>query len=208
MADKAMDRAVTIAPEGDSPVLEGLLLASGTEVAGAVVAAPHPQMGGSMDHPVVADLAHACTEAGFASLRFNWRGAGGSAGALSGKPEHGDADFTAAARFVEESVEGPLVGAGYSYGAVIAVRAAARHARVRRLLLVSPPMQMLDRAVLEKFSGAVLLITAERDTYAPSAELEALAGALARGTFHLVPDADHFYQQGLSEIGRAVGSWL
>ena len=124
MADKALDQAVTIAPVGDSPVLDGVFLASGVELAGAVVAAPHPQMGGSMDHPVVAELAHACTEAGFASLRFNWRGAGGSAGALSGNPEHGEADFTAAANFVEESVEGPLVGAGYSYGAAIAVRAA------------------------------------------------------------------------------------
>ena len=39
MAARAMDRAVAIAPDGDSPVLEGLLLASGTEAAGAVVAA-------------------------------------------------------------------------------------------------------------------------------------------------------------------------
>lgn len=208
MAARAMDRAVAIAPDGDSPVLEGLLLASGTEAAGAVVAAPHPQMGGSMDHPVVAEVAHACAEAGVASLRFNWRGAGGSAGALSGNPEHGDADFAAAVRFVEESVEGPLVAAGYSYGAVIAVRAAARHARIRRLLLVSPPSQMLDRAALERFAGAVLIVTAERDAYAPPSELGALAGALARGTFHLVPDADHFYQQGLAEISRAAERWL
>ena len=208
MAESATDRTVTIAPDCDSPVLEGLLLASGAEAIGAVVAAPHPQMGGSMDHPVVAELAHVCAEAGVASLRFNWRGAGGSAGALSGNLEHGDADFAAAVSFVEESVEGPLVGAGYSYGAAIAVRAAARHARLHRLLLVSPPAQMLDRSALEQFAGAVLIVTAERDAYAPPAELEALAGALARGTFHLVPDADHFYQQGLDESARAAGQWL
>ena len=103
MADKAMDRAVTIAPEGDSPVLEGLLLASGTEVAGAVVAAPHPQMGGSMDHPVLGEVANACTKAGVASLRFTWRGAGGSAGSPSGDPERGAAASAAAtARGMDE----------------------------------------------------------------------------------------------------------
>ena len=106
--------------------------------------------------------------------------------------------------FLEESVAGPLVAAGYSYGAAIAVRAAARHPRIRRLLLVSPPTLLLDRAALESFPGAVLIVTAERDEYAPPASLEALADALARGTFHLVPGADHFYQLGLAEISRAA----
>ena len=208
MTARATERAVTIVPDGGSPVLEGLFLAADVAGAGAVVAAPHPQMGGSMDHPVLGEVANACTKAGVASLRFNWRGAGGSAGSPSGDPEHGDADYAAAVSFVEESVAGPLVAAGYSYGAAIAVRAAARHPRIRRLLLVSPPTMMLDHGALESFPGAVLIVTAERDEYAPPAALKALADALARGTFHLVPGADHFYQLGLAEISRAAERWL
>ena len=45
----------------------------------AVVAPPHPEYGGSLDNPVVNELAYALYQEGFASLRFNWRGVGASA---------------------------------------------------------------------------------------------------------------------------------
>ena len=80
MTALATERAVTIVPDGGSPVLEGLFLAADVDGTGAVVAAPHPQMGGSMDHPVLGEVARVCSQAGVASLRVNWRGAGGSAG--------------------------------------------------------------------------------------------------------------------------------
>ena len=60
--------------------LEGLYTPADAPVGGAVIAPPHPLYGGSMDSPVVTELAQACARADFASLRFNWRGAGASAG--------------------------------------------------------------------------------------------------------------------------------
>ena len=60
---------------------------------GAVVAPPHPLYGGSMDSPVVTEIAHACANTQTASLRFNWRGVGGSAGQMSGEPDVGLADY-------------------------------------------------------------------------------------------------------------------
>ena len=87
------ERAATIAvPEG--PVLEGLQLPVQGSLGGAVIAPPHPLYGGSMESPVVSEIALACEHAGLDSLRFNWRGVGASQGAQSG-----DADLaTAAAR--------------------------------------------------------------------------------------------------------------
>ena len=46
----------------------------------AVVCHPHPQFGGTMDNKVVQTLARAFVQLGWRSVRFNFRGIGGSAG--------------------------------------------------------------------------------------------------------------------------------
>ena len=103
---------------------------------------------------------------------------------------------------------GAVIAAGYSFGAAIALRAAARHPRIRRLLLVAPPEQMLAVDALENFAGSVLVIAAQRDEFAAPARLEALLVHANRGSLHVVRDADHFFQTGLAEIPRAVERWL
>jgi len=62
----------------------------------AVVAAPHPSYGGSLDNPVVTEIAHALRGCGAGTLRFNWRGVGASQGEVSADVEQAAADFTAA----------------------------------------------------------------------------------------------------------------
>jgi alpha/beta superfamily hydrolase len=189
--------------------LEGLYLAGeGPEAPGAVVAPPHPLMGGSMDHPVVSEIAYACQAAGIASLRFNWRGVGASSGEASGAPEDLAADFSSAVSQLEDTLPGSLLAAGYSAGAAAAVLAAGRHRRIRRLVLVAPPLAMLDRAALAEFAGSVLILTGERDPWSPPAEAERLAASLPRGGFQLVPEADHFFATGLADIARALSAWL
>lgn len=205
---KQLERDVTIHLDG-SRVLEGVYLAAGNAAdVGAVVAPPHPLMGGSMDHPVVNELCYACHKGAAAALRFNWRGVGASAGEPSGDVADGDADYSAALQFVEESVDGPIIAAGYSYGAGLAVRAAGRHPRVRRLLLVAPPVALLDAGELEAFGGSILVIAARHDGFAPVAELEEVLADTRRSMLHVVDDADHFFQQGLAEIPRVVDRWL
>jgi alpha/beta superfamily hydrolase len=189
--------------------LEGLYLTGeGPEAPGAVVAPPHPLMGGSMDHPVVSEVAFACQAAGIASLRFNWRGVGASSGEPSGRPEDLAEDFSSAVTQLEETLPGSLLAAGYSAGAAAAVLAARRHPRIRRLVLVAPPLAMLDRAALADFPGSVLILTGECDEWSPPAEAQRLAASLPRGAFQSVPGADHFFVTGLADIARALASWL
>jgi alpha/beta superfamily hydrolase len=88
------------------------------------------------------------------------------------------------------------------------LRAVARHPRIRRLLLVAPPEQMLEVELLENFSGSVLIIAAQRDEFASPARLEACLANAKRGSLHVVPDADHFFQKGLAEIPQAIENWL
>lgn len=189
--------------------LEGLFIAgAGEPAAGAVIAPPHPLHGGSMDSPVVAELAWACTRAGLASLRFNWRGVGGSSGAPSGELATGAEDLGAALLQLGRTVSGPLVAAGYSFGALVAARAAALQPRVRRLVLVAPPPALLDRDALGAGEREILVLAGEHDALAPAAALESLARDLPRARFVGIDDADHFFRAGLAQLTGEVTAWL
>ena len=156
MSPRPFERPATIRlPESEAPIpgasLDGLWLPArgeGEARGGAVVAPPHPLMGGSMDSPVATEIALAASDAGLVSLRFDWRGVGGSAGSPSGEPSDADSDYRAALEFMEESVEGPIVACGYSWGALAALRVGSASPRVRRHVLVAPPAQMLDAETL------------------------------------------------------------
>lgn len=209
-----MERPATIAlPECEGRTgwaLDALFRAGeAPDSGGAVIAPPHPLYGGSMESPVVSEVAFACEKAGIASLRFDWRGVGASAGAPSGSPDDAFEDYSAALEFLEASVSPPLVAAGYSFGAATAVRAGAR-ATVRRWILVSPPPAMLDRAAIADLKGKVLIAVGEHDSIAPARELESLVEGLDHVRFEVLDDTDHFFATGpgLADVGRRVASWL
>lgn len=206
---KGEERGVVIAhPSEASLALEGLYADPGGGRGGAVIAPPHPRFGGSMDSPVVTELAHACSAAGLASLRFNWRGVGGSGGAASGDADDAHADYAAALDELAATTPGPLLAAGYSFGAAAAVQAAQGAARVEGLLLVSPPPSLLDAEALARFAGPVLLLVGERDELAPPAALAELAAGLPAGRCVPLPDADHFFRTGLAALGAEARAWL
>jgi alpha/beta superfamily hydrolase len=175
---------------------------------GSVIAAPHPLYGGSIDSPVVEEIAFGFRQAGLATLSFNWRGVGASAGQPSGEPGHADEDYAAALEHLIESVSMPIIASGYSFGAAAAIRASRNRAAVRRLVLVAPPPSLIDRAALEAFTRPVLAIVGESDSLARAAELEAIVAALPQGKLEVVPEADHFFGVGLGTISRAISSWL
>jgi alpha/beta superfamily hydrolase len=206
---KQEERAVTIAASALEGDLEGIFVAGTVpETGGAVIAPPHPLYGGSMESPVVSELAYACARVGLASLRFNWRGVGASAGGTSGEPKAADEDYAAALAHQAETVAGDLVACGYSFGACSAVRSAAASARVRRLLLVSPPPTLLDTEALRAFGGPVLVTVGEADELASPRTLSDLVDGNPGARLEVIPETDHFFLTGLAELGRIAREWL
>ena len=206
MEETRLERSIVI-PGEDGLALEGLFVAGA--LGGAVVAPPHPLYGGSLESPVVGEVAHACGVAGMANLRFNWRGIGASAGERSGEAADALADYRAALVELAASAEGPLLAAGYSFGACAAVAAAASEPRVRRLILVAPPASMLDAEAFARFPGPVLILAGGRDELAPAEALESLVADAEGRVLEVIPSADHFFMDGFSEIGshsRACGA--
>jgi alpha/beta superfamily hydrolase len=201
------ERMVTIAPDGEGEVLEGLFL-SGPSSHGVVMAPPHPLYGGSMASPVVNEIAYAAGKNGLASLRFNWRGVGASAGERSGEAEHADADYRAALTHLAETVSGQLIVAGYSFGSVAALRAAAREPRVAGVVLVAPPPSYFPDDALRTLEAPCLVIAAEQDDIAPLKEIEARCATAPQAVCNVIEDADHFFSSGLGGVGRSAARWF
>lgn len=188
--------------------LEGLHVPVADARGGAVIAPPHPLYGGSMDSPVVTEIAYACERAGLASLRFNWRGVGASGGDVTGELSAGVADYAASLDWIEDTVPGSVTACGYSFGAATAVRAALGRARVRSLLLVAPPPALLDRDALSGFRGRVGVVVGDRDSLASVAELEAIVAALPSAELEVIPAADHFFMTALTVVGQVTRALL
>lgn len=216
MSPRPFERPATIAlpelPElATGSSLDGLWLpevGDGGPRGAAVIAAPHPQMGGSMDSPVATELALACSDLGFVSLRFNWRGIGASAGVVSGEMVEAVIDYRAALSFMEDSVDGAIIACGYSWGALAAARVCFDAPRVRKLILVAPPPEMLDAPALAERGVPILVIAGDRDSYVPIPALRDVLGEIEGSKLVVLNGVDHFFMNGLARIGETARTWL
>lgn len=206
MAARREERMVAIPMRDGALVLEGIFVAGDeAEEGGAVVAPPHPLYGGSMDSPVVSELAFACGRAGLATLRFNWRGVGASQGRITGEWAAADQDYLGALEQVAETTNAPVIAAGYSFGAATALRVGLRDPRVAELLLIAPPIGMIESLAVDTFRGPIHVIVGGRDEFAPLAQLSARFEGLPNANLDVIPKADHFFMSyGLAELVELV----
>ena len=176
--------------------------------AGLVLCHPHPLYGGDMDNPVVLGMAEAAWDARVATVRFNFRGVGRSAGAHDGGLGEQD-DALAALDLLAKTVPGvPLAIAGYSFGAWIGALAGCRHARVRTLALVAPPLGHHDFGCLEGKRVPTLLVGGDADPYCPADALRRLAARHPWLRAVVIPDTDHFFVGRRTPLGEALRPWV
>ena len=184
-----------------------------------VVSHPHPLFGGTMHNKVVYHAAKAFTAAGLPVLRYNFRGAGRSAGthdAGRGEAE----DLLAAMDWLESATALPLLLCGFSFGAWVSLRVACAHAgRLRGIAALGLPIQAGDRAYSYPFLPGCtmpkLFVGGTRDEFGPVAQVEAvLATAAPPSQVVWVEGADHFFVRpegpatGLAELQAALTAWL
>jgi len=180
-----------------NPTLEGIW--QGTAGGVAVVAPPHPLMGGHSSNPVVQAISSGVVAAGHRALLFNFRGVGESSGDASADLDDADEDFRAALECAA-AAGGPLIAAGYSFGAATALRVASADARVSTVIAVAPPPALFDPSALTRIHGSLTLVAAEHDHFAPAEALAELTRRVPHTRFEVVSGADHFFGRGLSRI--------
>lgn len=204
----------------DLPGPAGRLEALHEEPAGAaprfaaVVCHPHPLFGGTMDNHATYRLARAVRGAGGASLRFNFRGVGRSAGTHDrGRGEAGDA--RAALAWLAGRHPGlPRYAVGFSFGAWMALEAGCPDPAVRGVLCAGLALSLREIATQAARScpKPLAVVQAERDPFGAPAEVEAaLAGAAGPRRLAVVPGATHLFTEDLAGLERealAALEWL
>lgn len=204
-------REIPLFLDGPEGQLEALHLATPDAKGVALICHPHPLFAGTMQNKVVATLQRAARDAGYATLRFNFRGVGQSAGSYAeGRGEIDDA--LAAARWLAEQHQGlPLTLMGFSFGSCVAGNAAERleeeGAELAQLFMLAPPVERFDVELPERCPLTVIqpeadeVVTPER-VYAWSAELSK-PHELIR-----IPECSHFFHGKLIELKDLIQARL
>ncbi|HJW81330.1 MAG TPA: alpha/beta fold hydrolase [Acidiferrobacterales bacterium] len=201
------NQPITLA--GPAGALEALTLCpAGEVVATAVLLHPHPLHGGTMHNKVVHTLARAFAELGVASVRFNFRGVGASAGRFA----HGEGETEDALAVIEWARSRrpgiPIWLAGFSFGAYVALRAAAP-AQVNGLITVAPAVHLYDFSTLTLPPCPWLLIQGEADEVVPvEAVHDWLSGITAPPQTLILPGVGHFFHGHLAEIKSALRDFV
>lgn len=194
---------------GPAGVLEALLEVPDDDSPRAVgvVCHPHPLHGGTMNNKVVYTLARSLASLGIATLRFNFRGVGASAGAYDDGCGETDDALAAAATLRARWPGADLVVAGFSFGAAVAVRVALA-VEPLALVTVAPSVERLPRdgalpqcpwLVVHGSDDALIGIDAVvkwLNDQPPGPELAAVDGA------------EHFFHGKLGEVRTAVEAFI
>jgi len=186
----------------------------------ALVCHPHPKGGGNLHKKVVFHAMKVFNDPrwgfGFPVLRFNFRGVGRSQGVHSGIAETGD--VLAALAWLENEYQRPIIAAGFSFGAAMALAAccsgsAPAPSGVRMFAALGLPLRhgtqlyrypCLDACVLPK-----LFLSGSRDQFAPAQELEQLAASSPNPKqMAFIAGADHFFTGHLPAMQSSLAGWM
>jgi uncharacterized protein len=202
-----MNRIESFFLPGPSGRIECMLKRPGHDggAAAAIVCHPHPLFGGTMHNKVVHAAAEAIVEAGLPVLRFNFRGVGGSGGTHDGGRGEQD-DLRAVIGHLASLYAGrPLLLAGYSFGAFVALAVGCGDPRAQALIGIGLPVHLVRFDFLRACARPVTLIQGDRDAFGTLEEVLALAALVPGGArVAAIRGAAHNFDGRLDTMARKV----
>ncbi|MFZ2447659.1 MAG: hypothetical protein WAW37_14985 [Syntrophobacteraceae bacterium] len=190
--------------------LEGLFR-EGDAGRNAVICHPHPLYGGNMDNNVVEAAQRAFAARGWGTLRYNFRGVGGSAG-RAGDGEKEALDLIEVCRHLEGLHPGALDVAGYSYGAWTVLRAVRLGLDAGSFCLFSPPLEFMSFEGLELPDRPILITLGNQDDFCSVESLREWLSiqphANERVSFDIIPYCDHFYWEHGQNLSAKIEAFL
>lgn len=174
-----------------------------------VVCHPHPLYGGDRNNNVVMAIARGAQAAGHSTLRFDFRGGGGSGGTHGGGEDEVQDIAAALSEALRLSGQSRAIVAGYSFGAHVAINYLRSPQAVSPefWIGVAPPFDMYP------FTGwpamPALVLVGDRDAFCPQAVFERVAGSLPAGSeSRIIGGAGHFFGGHEKRIEEEVAAWL
>jgi alpha/beta superfamily hydrolase len=173
----------------------------------AVICHPHPLGGGTLHNKVVFRAARGLENANVATLRFNFRGAGASAGQHD-EGEGEQLDVVAAIDWVVRYHPGKkLIVGGFSFGAWMASRVACEMPNVDALFLIGTPVNKYDFGYLRQCDKPILFLHGTQDEFGDVAKLEKLSQQVRNAESVIITGADHFFTKQIDAVEETMRSW-
>jgi alpha/beta superfamily hydrolase len=172
-----------------------------------VVCHPHPLFGGTLDNKVVYTLARAFHDLGMPTIRFNFRGVGKSGGSFADGVGETDDALAVIAAGREKWPGAALWLAGFSFGAAVAIRAAAS-GNPARLVAVAPAIKRVSLDGVQLPACPWLIVQGDADELVNAQETLDWAQPLANPPqIALLPGVEHFFHGKLNDLRDAVTSF-
>ena len=162
-----------------------------------------------MHNKVVYQTAKSLDAIGIPVLRFNFRGAGLSAG-VHDRGQGEKEDVRAALDFLASEFPGvPLLLAGFSFGAWVGMRVGREDSRVSHLIGLGIPVNSTDFSFLRQCAMPKLFVHGSNDEYGAIEKVKALVPTLpGENRLVVVEGVDHFFAGKLDQLGGAINAWL
>lgn len=171
------------------------------KVAVGIICHPHPLHQGTMHNKVVTTIAKAFDQIGLATVRFNFRGVGKSAGEYGYTVGESD-DLRAVLQWVNTVLPNYSIWlAGFSFGAYITAKVANQQTKIKQLVTVAPAVTHHDFTDFTRIHCPWLVIHGDQDDVIPLVAVKTwVENPPSPLKFIVMKGAGHFFHERLIEL--------